>query len=559
MNIKLKNAPMQVKILGGFSLVCLSFLAAIFMTNIQTKKTTELAIAVENRVYPDLANLLQIQVDIVQIQQWLTDISATRGAKGFDDGYAEAEKYYKDALQRIDSAQNDYQSRGDMATANNLRRMKVGLDDYYSTGRRLAEAYVAGGPDAGNKLMDTFDRSAEVLGNIVEGMITKNEAELVDHMKRVALGGQQSSKVLILSSVVALFFAGLISFFLARAITHPIANLISYAQKITKGDLTAKPSLEQQDEIGQLSVSLNNMGDNLRAMFQKIATVTETLAGASTGLATVSAEMSNNVEKTTAKANTVAVAAEEMSVNMSSVAAATEETSVNVNLVATAADAMSSTIAEISLNTEKTMRITKTAVSQSANATAQIKELGAAALEIGKVTETITEISEQTNLLALNATIEAARAGDAGKGFAVVANEIKDLAKQTSEATGLIKNKIDAIQNASKGSVAEISQVSGVIDEIDAKISIVAQTLEGQSNATEEIAQNVAQASQGIQEVNENVAQASSVTEEIAADIAMVGQSSSEINGSSSLVRVNAADLEGLSLELSEIVAQFKV
>lgn len=66
------------------------------------------------------------------------------------------------------------------------------------------------------------------------------------------------------------------------------------------------------------------------------------------------------------------------------------------------------------------------------------------AQDISKVTEVITEISEQTNLLALNATIEAARAGEAGKGFAVAANEIKELAKQTAEATKEIKIKVAA-------------------------------------------------------------------------------------------------------------------
>jgi methyl-accepting chemotaxis protein len=73
-------------------------------------------------------------------------------------------------------------------------------------------------------------------------------------------------------------------------------------------------------------------------------------------------------------------------------------------------------------------------------------QLGAAANSIGKVIETITDISEQVNLLALNATIEAARAGEAGKGFAVVANEIKELAKQTAAATQDIKEKIGAFR-----------------------------------------------------------------------------------------------------------------
>lgn len=136
----------------------------------------------------------------------------------------------------------------------------------------------------------------------------------------------------------------------------------------------------------------------------------------------------------TEKANSVAAAAEKMSVNMDSVAAASEETSVNVNMVAAAVEEMFTTITEIASNTEKTKTITGTAVIQSQNASTQIYELGVAAQEVGKVTETITEISEQTNLLALNTIIEAACAGEAGKGFAVVANEIKDLAKQTSDA-----------------------------------------------------------------------------------------------------------------------------
>ena len=65
--------------------------------------------------------------------------------------------------------------------------------------------------------------------------------------------------------------------------------------------------------------------------------------------------------------------------------------------------------------------VSEDAVHQAGSASEKMSALSDAADKIGKVTETITEISEQTNLLALNATIEAARAGEAGKGFAVVA------------------------------------------------------------------------------------------------------------------------------------------
>ena len=364
--------------------------------------------------------------------------------------------------------------------------------------------------------------------------------------------------LIVLFSVASVVGIGA-AFLVTRAITTSLGKAVDFTKEIASKNLTAKLDINQKDEIGDLAKALNGMQQDLQAIFKDIYSGVETLASSSTELSAISTQMASNAEQTTGKANTVSVAAEEMSVNMSSVSAASEETSVNVNMVAAAAEEMSTTIAEISSNSDKTKTITEKAVGQSENALLQISELGVAAQEIGKVTEAITEISEQTNLLALNATIEAARAGEAGKGFAVVANEIKDLAKQTSEATGEIKEQIASIQSASKKSVTEITQISGVIKEVNEMVVIVSTAVDEQANATQEISTNVSQASQGISEVNENVAQASSVTGEVAADIAEVGEASREINSSSSQVHESADILAKLADKLSTIVKQFKL
>ena len=362
--------------------------------------------------------------------------------------------------------------------------------------------------------------------------------------------------------IVILFLlgAGIITY-ISRKITVPIKHTVEMLKDIAQGegDLTKRLKVETKDEVGEMAEWFNKFIDTIQNIIKDVAQNANRVKDASGELSEISKQMTFGAEQTSEKANVVAAAGEEMSSNMSSVAAATEEASANVNMVATAAEQMIATINEIAQNSEKASSITSEAVAQTQNASNKVNELGSSADEIGKVVETITEISEQVNLLALNATIEAARAGEAGKGFAVVANEIKDLAKQTAEATQEIKGKIGGIQGSTDATVTEIGQILEVINDINDIVSTIATAVEEQSATTKEIAENVVQASQGIQEVNENVAQSSSVAGDIAKDIADVNQASGKMSDSSSQVNLSAEALTRLSETLNEMVGKFKV
>ncbi len=410
---------------------------------------------------------------------------------------------------------------------------------------------VLAGKDPSGKNLDTIVKTNNTLlqeMNKAVGIMQKQSEARVKQLLRLQMIG-----------VVMGFCCMMIAFFTLRDIISRLDKVRVFSTKLGTGDFTVKAGFNNNDELGEIGRNLDKMAANLKEMIAAIMNNADRLNSASSDLFSISSQMSDETDEVSNNAIAVAAAAEEMSSNMSSVATATEEASTNVTLVATASEEMSSVIGEIAQNTEKARAITSKAVSEAQSASDSVGDLGQAAQDIGKVTETITEISEQTNLLALNATIEAARAGDAGKGFAVVANEIKELARQTAEATGEIKNKVAGIQESTEGTVDQIKQITTVVNDIDEIVSTIATAVEEQSVTTKDIADNVVQASQGILEVTENVAQSSTVAGEIAMNIADVSQSSGEISNSSSQVKLSAEQLNKMAEQLKEKVMYFKV
>lgn len=372
---------------------------------------------------------------------------------------------------------------------------------------------------------------------------------------------QKLMKRLGLGSVVLLIAAIFIGYMGTKMTTNSILKVNLMMKDVSEGDsdLTKRLEIKSRDEIGEISINFNNFIIKLQEMIQDVSKSVEQFSSSSSELFVISEKMSDDSDQTSFKSGAVATAAKEMRENMVSIAAAMEQSSMNTNTVASSVQEMNSTINEIAQNAEKARGISEQAVSKVIEATDQMNELGMAAEAIGKVVETITDISEQVNLLSLNATIEAARAGEAGKGFAVVASEIKALANQTSEASMDIKLKIEHIQNSSSTTLSGISEIKEVIYNVNDIVGVIASAVEQQSAAANEITENINQVSSGIEDVNQNVANSSAVVDEITKDISDVNQSASDLSSSSNKVKQSAKNLSDLANELNLMVERFKI
>jgi len=401
-----------------------------------------------------------------------------------------------------------------------------------------------------NKI-ETFTNTAVVKAN-------ENVQENVDRLTELLRSlNRQIILIMVLLFGLVLAQQGRLYVNLRKRLWQLVERLRDIAEG--EGDLTARLAIDTQDDIGSMAMWFNKFIEKLQGIVKEIASSAETLNTSSSDLYDLSLNMATAAKNVSVSSKAVALATEDVNNNMASVAAAAEKTSTNVGLVAAAVEEMTVTVNDISKNTENARRIASEAVAQTRITSARVTEYGKSAQEITAITETITEISEQTNLLALNATIEAARAGEAGKGFAVVANEIKELARKTSEATSEITKKIEAIQTNTVATVDEIGRITEVIDEVNIHVGEIAAAIEEQSVTTQEISENIVQFSKGIKEVDTKVSQSASATGEITKDILELDRKNGEISANSSKLNICADELSKLADKVMVLASNFKV
>lgn len=496
---------------------------------------------------------LRLQQNIIQIQQWLTDISATRGQDGLNDGYDEARTHYDSFLnglttmaQLLNTSEGAAQNRQARQTLALLQERVV---PYYAMGQKMAAAYIAEGAPGGNRIMGDFDKESAALQEVLLPFVEEQRQAVYDHLDEslgmIDILVRGIAVLLVVSLLLSLAGAVVISRSILGQLGGEPHQIAAFLAQIARGDLTA--TLGNQGRLQGLLASVHDLQVGLlnsvrtilvqtatnEAVTRELVTVRQTLSSdaanalqlaekvlsensllhdKTNGMSIKAVEASNDVEtaavavdKLVENIRTVASGAEEASRNMETVAASAEEMSTNVasvnqsigmvndsvSVVAAAIEEMTSSLAEVQSRCHRASQESAVVLERMTANQAVMGDLESSTLEIGKMVGMIKVIADQTNLLALNAAIEAAGAGEAGRGFSVVANEVKELAGKTGEATRMIAGQIDKIRGDAKRVSHSFQQVEESIGDINQNNQEITHAVLEQNRAVAEIARSM--------------------------------------------------------------------
>ena len=255
--------------LSGLVFLCALALGLTALLNAQTAQTATTSQAAAIARLAQARELSEsygdIKVDIIQVQQFLTDISATRGQNGLDDGFSEAAKYAKRFPNDIARARAAAQSLKSADALKTLADVEHGFPAYYELGQRLSHAYIADGPPGGNRLMPTFDEASDHLWSSLESVklaVDKTTQTAVKEQAVVASKQtEQSQFALMVQGLACLLIIGAglaIMAYVKRSLLQPLDQATGAIRRLADGDMSATlAGADRADEVGDLARAFN--------------------------------------------------------------------------------------------------------------------------------------------------------------------------------------------------------------------------------------------------------------------------------------------------------------
>ncbi len=329
------------------------------------------------------------------------------------------------------------------------------------------------------------------------------------------------------------------------AVVAPIEEGAEVLSIMADGDLTIRVESDFKGDFKVIKSAINQLGESLSKVILQVSEAVQATASASSQISSSAEEMAAGAQEQSSQTNEVASAVEEMTKTIL-------ETTRNSGSAAQAAKKSGEIAKEGGRVVKQTIEGMNRVADVVHQSSVTVQALGKSSDQIGEIVQVINDIADQTNLLALNAAIEAARAGEQGRGFAVVADEVRKLAERTTKATKEIADMIKKIQHDTEGAVVSIHQGTEEVEKGKLLANKAGESLNEIITGADDVVDMAMQVAAASEEQ-------SAAAEEISKNIEAINHVANESASGVQQIARAAEDLNRLTLNLQELITQFKV
>lgn len=391
------------------------------------------------------------------------------------------------------------------------------------------------------------------------------------------LAGMVRSDILIqnlITAAIAIIIGLLVVFYLVKNISTNLAHIRTEMNEVANGHLSPNDvEVKGDNEFKDLADSVNQMKTQLRQMIDRVKQATKDVANQSDTLSMASSQVKEGSEQIAATMEELSSGSESQANSASDLAVTMEKFNQYVKTATTHANDVEGGSSDVTQLSEAGAVKVSTSVKQMTtidqivkDAFEKVQGLDKKANEVGSIVQVIQEIAEQTNLLALNAAIEAARAGEEGRGFAVVADEVRKLAEQVGASVSDITGIITDIQNESKTVAESLSSGYKAVEDGSSQIKETGEAFDTIKQAIGQMVDNINKVVNDLNQIETETGEMqkaiddiAAVSEESAAAVEETAASAEETNSSMEEVSNSSDQLRHLSNDLENEVSRFKL
>jgi methyl-accepting chemotaxis protein len=269
---QLKIGP---RLFTGFTIVIGVFLVAMAAILLHQTQVLNGAQKIQQESLPYALTADEMVLDVVQVQQFIQDASATHSR----DGLEEAEKFAKDFKKNLEKFRTMFRSEQDTDALKNLDQIEARFDAFYALGIKMAETYITKGIEAGNVIMEDFDQRCDDLNEML-AQLRKTQVDEANQMAvDIVAAAELSRTVLLLAAALGLVLGGAISYLVMRSIVVPVRQMQATMAEIeSTSNLGKRVQVASRDEIGQMADAFNAMLDAQQKALAEVSTVITAVA-----------------------------------------------------------------------------------------------------------------------------------------------------------------------------------------------------------------------------------------------------------------------------------------